>query len=215
MDKEMCDNILCSMNKAFDSLGKQRAINNRIINIDMEIFAIQEKIKGLEQQLAETRKRKSSLTTEEDQIKKDYLNEEKYIRQMLKELNEPIVKDTNIKDLFEFEEEEEEEELLFEDDLLDTSPVFIIGNKQSYFEYLAERQKKPIVQIDMEGNLVKEYSKFEDIENRNLKIFYCCEGKLRTYSRYRWLFKEDYLHSTLLTDADWETLRMKLREKYK
>lgn len=53
----------------------------------------------------------------------------------------------------------------------------------------------PIVQMDMEGNVIREWSSAMEAQRNgynNGAINRCCKGKLNKHKGYRWMFAEDY-----------------------
>ena len=55
---------------------------------------------------------------------------------------------------------------------------------------------KPIVQCDLQGNVIAEYnSAREPIGFDYKKISACCHGKRKSHKGYKWFFKKDYEQS--------------------
>lgn len=56
---------------------------------------------------------------------------------------------------------------------------------------------KPVLQIDLEGNVIKEWKSTMQAEResnnfyKNQNISSCCNGKLKTYKGYKWEYKKD------------------------
>lgn len=58
--------------------------------------------------------------------------------------------------------------------------------------------KKPVLQFDLEGNFIKEYSYIADTGINN--VISCCKGNARSAGGFLWLYKEDYNKNNKLLD---------------
>ena len=57
-------------------------------------------------------------------------------------------------------------------------------------------QSISVVQLDLDGKFVKEFPSMEEAKRQgfnNRHISSCCRGLRKTHSKYRWMFKKDYL----------------------
>ena len=62
--------------------------------------------------------------------------------------------------------------------------------KNQNWDSIADKQSKPIVQIDLQGNVIKTYKSMMDAERhgyRSSGISKCCNGYLKTYRGYKWI----------------------------
>ena len=69
------------------------------------------------------------------------------------------------------------------------------GEKNPFYGKKCEN-RKPIVQLDLEGNLIREYEFLIEVKNYGFgpgNIWSCINGKLKTYKKSKWMYKEDYL----------------------
>lgn len=61
-------------------------------------------------------------------------------------------------------------------------------------ENMANSHKKPILQLDLKGNILKEFNSAKEVQNLynydNSLISKCCQGKRKTAYGYKWLFLE-------------------------
>lgn len=69
-------------------------------------------------------------------------------------------------------------------------------NNIPHFEIRKDKKPLPVVQIDIDGNLVAEYSSILEaanitkIDRGNINL--CCLGRRKTAGGFRWMYKEDY-----------------------
>lgn len=80
---------------------------------------------------------------------------------------------------------------MYEEDYED----YLIGNKSLKLPHHL-KYKKGIVQLDLEGNLIKEWKTFNEIckylNRESSNIIACCKGRLKKAYGYKWMYKEDY-----------------------
>lgn len=64
------------------------------------------------------------------------------------------------------------------------------------YSYKYRRPSKNIIQLDLDGNFIKEYFCASDCEKetgiREDGITRCCSGKVKSYKDFVWVYKEDY-----------------------
>ena len=54
-----------------------------------------------------------------------------------------------------------------------------------------------IVQLDLDGNLIKVYSYMSEVEQvgfSRVSVGYCCRGKQKQYKGYKWMYLKDYIN---------------------
>ncbi len=79
-----------------------------------------------------------------------------------------------------------------------------IGTQQRIADYKQNKRIKPVVQLSMDGEFIKQYdtmifaSKTTGIDYSS--ICDCCRGKSKTAGGFRWMYKEDYDKPTQQND---------------
>lgn len=66
-----------------------------------------------------------------------------------------------------------------------------------YENKVGEYNKKPIVQLDLNGNFINEHNSISDAckeikDSITSKISNCCQNKRKSHNGYMWIYKEDY-----------------------
>lgn len=60
-----------------------------------------------------------------------------------------------------------------------------------------EKKSKPVVQFDLQGNIIKEYPSVKqagiELGKGRDQITSCCTGHRNSYGGYKWMYKKDYL----------------------
>lgn len=59
-----------------------------------------------------------------------------------------------------------------------------------------QKTRKSVVRLDLNGELIKEYSYIQEVREDNLSygsVWSCINGRLKTYKKSKWMYKEDYL----------------------
>jgi hypothetical protein len=62
------------------------------------------------------------------------------------------------------------------------------------------KTRRPVVRLDMDNNLIKEYGFIKEAEFDGFgpgNIWSCVNGKLKTYKKSKWMYKEDYLKQVI------------------
>lgn len=57
------------------------------------------------------------------------------------------------------------------------------------------KKRKPVVQLDFDLNLIKEYSYIGEVDNYGFdksSVISVCKGKGKTHKGYKWMYKSDY-----------------------
>ena len=78
----------------------------------------------------------------------------------------------------------------------------LLGKKRSQDvkDKIAKANSKPIIQLSLEGEFIKEWSSTMEVE-RNLDGFKgngvtrCCRKQRKTYKNFKWTYKKDYYDS--------------------
>jgi hypothetical protein len=58
------------------------------------------------------------------------------------------------------------------------------------------KNRKPVVRLDLNDNLIKEYDFIHQAKSDGFgpgNIWSCINGKLKTYKKSKWMYKEDYV----------------------
>lgn len=84
--------------------------------------------------------------------------------------------------------------------ILDISPTILQAGikrkaivKPNNYKIKQLKQRKKIVQLDLDGNFIKEYDGVTLIKGFTAtNISACCRGKDKSYKKFRWMFAEDY-----------------------